>query len=69
MCNAKRLSSINIAFVERLEKMSVNNRVVRKVEAEKWEIEETFEIKLDKIKPDHMKTIDSFDIEISAITF
>ena len=49
--------------------MSVNNRVVRKVEAEKWEIEETFEIKLDKIKPDHMKTIDSFDIEISAITF
>ena len=48
--------------------MSVNNIFGRNIEAEQLELEETFEIKLDEVKDDHMKTINSFDMKISAIT-
>ena len=48
--------------------MSANNIVRVKIEAAKLEIETTIENKIDGIKADYMKKIDSLDIKISAIT-
>ena len=48
--------------------MSASTRVGSNIEESKYEIEATFEMKLDELKYDHMKTIDSLDIKISAIT-
>ena len=48
--------------------MSANNIVRVKIEAAKLEIETTIEDKIDGIKADYMKKIDSLDIKISAIT-
>ena len=47
--------------------MSVRNRVGSKIEAVKLKIEETIEMKLDDLKADHMKTIDSLDTKPSDI--
>ena len=48
--------------------MSVNIRVGAKFEAVKSELETMTEMKIDDIKDDHMKNIDSHDMNISAIT-
>ena len=48
--------------------MSVNNIVGRNIETETSVIEATIETKLDKIKADHVKTIYSFDMNLSALT-
>ena len=50
------------------EKTSVNNRVGRKIEATKLEIETMIEMKLDEIKAYHMKNIDFLDMKILDIT-
>ena len=49
-------------------KISAINKVDRKIEAAKSELEETIEIKLDKITDDHAKNINSFHMKLSAIT-
>ena len=48
--------------------MISNNRIIRNIEAATSEVEATIEMKLDKITADHTKIIDSFNMNISAIT-
>ena len=48
--------------------MSVNNRVSVKIEASKLEFETIIQNKVDEIKYNNMKNIDSLDMKISAIT-
>ena len=47
--------------------MIINNRVGKNIEAEKSELEVTFEMILDEIKSGKMKTINSFDTKLSDI--
>ena len=44
--------------------MSVDNRLCGEIEASKLELETTIENKIDQIKSDHMKNINSLDIKI-----
>ena len=48
--------------------MSVSNRIGIKIEAYTFYLEAIIEMKLDEIKSDHVKIIDSLDMKISAIT-
>ena len=48
--------------------MSARNRFVSNIEASKLYLEAIIEMKFYEIKSDHMKTIESLDIKISAIT-
>ena len=48
--------------------MIINNRFGKNIEAEKSELEATFEMILDEIKSRKMKTINSFDTKLSDIT-
>ena len=48
--------------------MSIYNRVGRNIEAEKWELEATIEMKIDEIKSYHVKNIYYLDMKISDIT-
>ena len=47
--------------------MSVNNTVIRSIEAAKSELESTIGIKLDESKANHVKTFDYFYMKMSAI--
>ena len=53
-----------ISFEAIIEKMSVDNRLCGEIEASKLELETTIENKIDQIKSDHMKNINSLDIKI-----
>ena len=48
--------------------MSVKNRVVRKIEAAKLELETMIKKWIGDTKYDHMKNINFLDMKISAIT-
>ena len=48
--------------------MSVSNRVGIKIEASKLDLEATIEMILYDIKDDHVKTINTLNMKISAIT-
>ena len=50
------------------DKISASNRFGGKIEESKLEIETTIEMKLDDIKDNNMKKIDSHDAETSDIT-
>ena len=49
--------------------MSVSNRVGSNNTATKLDLESTIKMKFDEIKADHMYTIYSLDMKISAIIF
>ena len=61
-------SYFTTSFDEILENTSSNNIVGSKIEAATSELESTIEVEPDKITAYHTKTIDSFDMKISAIT-
>ena len=48
--------------------MGVSNRVGSKIESTKSDPEAKVSMKIYDIKSDHMKTVDSLDMKISAIT-
>ena len=63
----KNISKITTPFEERIEDISVNDRVGRKFESSKLELETTIEKKKDDIKTNYMENIESLDMKMSAI--
>ena len=61
------ISKILTSFEEHIGKITVNNRVGFKIEPAKFEPETRIENKIDEIKYDHLKNIDSLDMNVSGI--